>query len=146
MSRAVATCSKVVRQKKSSNAEGGFWGSPPSFFFKFWALLCAFLMVGPDFSRFGHNLLLEKIFLVTQETKCWTKLFSDSHDFFYFFSSACFFDIISSMSLQALERTFSTYPWWYFKESCFQKDIHLVFSITFRHPLRMQASSRFWLW
>ena len=40
---------------------------------------------GPDFSPFGHDLLLEKMLLVTQETECWTKLFSDSHIFFYFF-------------------------------------------------------------
>ena len=38
--------------------------------------------LGPDFSPFGHDLLLEKIFLVTRETECWTKLFSDSHNFF----------------------------------------------------------------
>ena len=41
--------------------------------------------LGPDFSTFGHNLLLEKLFLVTREAECWTKLFSDSHDFFIFF-------------------------------------------------------------
>ena len=41
--------------------------------------------LGPDYSPFGHDLLLEKIFFVTQETECWTKLFSDSHDFFTFF-------------------------------------------------------------
>ena len=58
--------------------------------------------------------------------------------FFYFFSTACFFDIISPMSPRDLESTFSTDTWWYFKELCFRKDIHLVFSIT-------QASSRFWL-
>ena len=40
--------------------------------------------LGQDFSPFGHNLLLEKIFLVTRETKCWTKLFSDGHNFFFF--------------------------------------------------------------
>ena len=39
--------------------------------------------LGPDFSRFGHDLLLEKKFFVTQETKCRIKLFSDSHDFFF---------------------------------------------------------------
>ena len=44
-----------------------------------------FMHLGPDFSPFGHDLLLEKIFLVTRETECWTKLFSDSHDFFTFF-------------------------------------------------------------
>ena len=91
--------------------------------------------LGPDFSPFGHILLLEKIFLVTRETECWTKLFSDSHDFFYFFfSTACFFDIISPMSPQILESTFSTDPWWSFKELCFRKDIYLVFSITCRTP------------
>ena len=91
---------------------------------------------GPDFLPFGHDLLLEKIFLVTQETQCWTKLFSDSHDFFTFFSTACFFDIISPMSLQVLESTLSTDPWWSFKQLCFRKDIHLVFSITRRTPIK----------
>ena len=43
-----------------------------------------------DFSPFGHNLMQEKIFLVTRETECWTKLFSDSHDFFTFFYSMFF--------------------------------------------------------
>ena len=90
------------------------------------------MYLGPDFSPFGHDLLLEKIFLVTRETKCWTKLFSDSHDFFLLFSTACFFDIILPMSPQVLESTFSTGPWWSFKELCFQKDIRLVFSITCR--------------
>ena len=51
--------------------------------------MCVFNRVlcnlGPNFSPFGHDLLLEKIFLVTQETECWTKLFSDSHDFFFTF-------------------------------------------------------------
>ena len=61
----------------------------------------------PDFSRFCHDLLLEKIFLVTRETECWTNLFSDSHDFFLIFSTARFFDIISSMSPQVLGSTFS---------------------------------------
>ena len=94
-----------------------------------------FMHLGPDFSPFGHNRLLEKIFLVTRENKCWTKLFSDSHDFFTY-STACFFDIISPMSPQVLESTFSTDPWWSFKELCFRKDIHLVFSITCRTPVK----------
>ena len=34
-----------------------------------------FMHLGPDFSPFGHDFLLEKIFLVTRETECWTKLF-----------------------------------------------------------------------
>ena len=56
--------------------------------------------------------------------------------FFYFFFTAFLFDIISSMSPQVLKGTFSTDPWWYFKESCFRKDIHLVFSITCRTPVK----------
>ena len=40
------------------------------------------------------------------------------------------------------ESTFSTDPWWSFKEFCFRKDIH---QLHVEHPLRMQASSRFWL-
>ena len=64
-----------------------------------------FMLLGPDFSPFGHDLLLEKIFLVTRETECSTKLFSDSHNCFYFFSTACFFNIISPMSPQVLEST-----------------------------------------
>ena len=59
--------------------------------------------LGPDFSRFGHkdiscrvrNRMLDKI------------VFRQSHDFFFdFFSSACFFDIISSMSPQVLAKYF----------------------------------------
>ena len=46
--------------------------------------------LGPDFSRFGHDLLLGKIFLVRRETECWTKLFSDSHDFFLLFFYSMF--------------------------------------------------------
>ena len=68
---------------------------------------------------FGHDLLLEKIFLVKPDTECCTKLFSDSYVFF--FSKACFFDIISSMSPEVLESTFSTDHWWYFEESWFLK-------------------------
>ena len=56
--------------------------------------------------------------------------------FFLLFSTACFFDIISPMSPQVLESTFSTDPWWSFKELCFRKDIHLVFSITCRTPVK----------
>ena len=44
-----------------------------------------FYAFGTRFQSFGQDLLLEKIFLVTRETECWTKLFSDSHDFFFTF-------------------------------------------------------------
>ena len=63
-------------------------------------------------------------------------VFRQSRFFFYFFSTACFFDIISPMSPQVLESTFSTDPWWSFKELCFQKDIHLVFPITCRTSVK----------
>ena len=49
-----------------------------------------FMHLGPDFSPFGHDLLLEKIFLVRRETECGTKLFSDSHNFFLFFFYSMF--------------------------------------------------------
>ena len=52
--------------------------------------------------------------------------------FFYFFSTACFFGVILPMSPPVLESTLSTDPWWSFKELCFRKNIHLVFSITCR--------------
>ena len=83
-----------------------------------------FMHLGPDSSPFGHDLLLEKIFLVTRETECWTKLFSDRHDFFTSFLQH-FFDIISTMFPQVLESTFSTDPCWSFKELCFRKVIHI---------------------
>ena len=60
------------------------------------------MRLGPDFSSFGHkdiscrarNRMLGKI------------VFRQSHAFFYFFSSACFFDIVSSMSPQVLAKLF----------------------------------------
>ena len=56
--------------------------------------------------------------------------------FFLLFSTAVFFDIISPLSPQVFESTFSTEPWWSFKELCFRKDIHLVFSIACRTPVK----------
>ena len=63
-----------------------------------------FMRLGPDFSRFGHkdiscrvrSRMLDKI------------VFRQSHGFlfFTFFSSTCFFDIISSMSPQVLAKYF----------------------------------------
>ena len=64
-------------------------GLPQVFFLNFGRFFVrfngVFMHLEQDFSPFGHDLLQEKIFLVTRETECWTKLFSDSHDFFYFF-------------------------------------------------------------
>ena len=63
-------------------------------------------------------------------------VFRQSRFYLLFFSTACFFDIISPMSQQVLESTFSTDPRWSFKELCFQKDILLVFSITCRTSVK----------
>ena len=101
--------------------------------------------LGPDFSPFGHDFLLEKIFLVTRETECWTKLCSDSHIFFYFFSTACFFDIISPMSPQVLESTLALILGGPSKSCVFEKIHTYSFQLHVEHPLRMQASSRFLL-
>ena len=76
-----------------------------------------------DVTRHARNRMLDKI------------VFRQSH-FFLLFSTACFFDIISPMSFQVLESTFSTDPWWSFKELYFRKDIHLVFSITCRASVK----------
>ena len=66
-------------------------GLPQVFFFNFGRFYVrfdgVFMHLEQDFSPFGHDLLQEKIFLVLRETECWTKLFSDSHDFFTFFYS-----------------------------------------------------------
>ena len=111
---------------------GGFRGSPSSFFFnfgRFYVRFNVFFMQSfwsksfarKDISCHARNRMLDKIVF--------------SHDFLLF-STACFFDIISPMSPQVLESTFSTDPWWSIKELCFRKDIHLVFSITRRTPVK----------
>ena len=46
----------------------GVWGPPPRKFLNFERFYVRFQLgfkrLGPNFSRFGHNLLLEKIYLV----------------------------------------------------------------------------------
>ena len=113
---------------------GGFRGLPHVLNFgRFYVhFKWGFMHLRPDFSLFGHNLLLEKIFLVMQIPNAGQNCFQTVTINFYFFSTACFFDIVLPMSPQVLESTFSTDPWWSFKEMCFRKDIHLVFSITCR--------------
>ena len=54
------------------------------------------MRLGPDFSRFGHDFLLEKIFLSCENQMLDKIVFRQSQLFFNFFSTACFFDIISS--------------------------------------------------
>ena len=60
------------------------------------------MRLGPDLSRFGHKDISCRV-----RNRIQDKLFSDSQVvFFTFFSSACFFDIISSMSPQTLAKYF----------------------------------------
>ena len=80
----------MVRQRKPSSTEGtrggraregdyspsrkgGVWGASLEIILS--ASICVFswgfMRLGQDFSRFGHNLLLEKIFLVVGEIECW---------------------------------------------------------------------------
>ena len=98
------------------------------------------MRLGPDFSRFGH-----KDFICRARKRMLDKIVSDSHMllFFYFF----FFSMFLLHYLIYVPAGFSKVPWWYFKESCFRKDMytHSLASFQLEHPLRMQASSRFWL-
>ena len=47
------------------------------------------MRLGPDFSRFGHNLLLEKIFLSLEKPNAGHNCFQQSHFFYlhFFFST-----------------------------------------------------------
>ena len=163
--RAVAAYLKVVRRRKRSSAEGtrggecergmipplvrGVWGASPEKFLNFERFYVRFngffMRLGPDFSRLCHkdiscrmrNRMLDKI------------LFKHSHVFFFF----TFFLQHVSLTLFHLcprrfkRSTFSTDPWWFFKESFSRKDMHTLSLASFQleHQLRMQASSRFWL-
>ena len=102
------------------------------------------MRLGPDFRRFGRkviscrvrNQMLDKI------------VFRQSHVFFFtIFSSAFFF---AGHYFIYVPAGFSKVllPWWYFKESCFRKDMYTLSLASFQpeHLLRMHASSRFWLW
>ena len=66
--------------------------------------------LGPDFSPLGHDLLLEKTFLSRKKPNAGQNCFQTLTIYFTFFSTACFLDIISPMSPQVLESTFSTDP------------------------------------
>ena len=135
----VIKCQRHERGDESPSQQGGLGGLPQVFFLNFGASMCVingvFMRLGPDFSRFGHDLLLEKIFLVMQETECWTKLFETVTFFLLFFYStflwhyfiyvpAGFGKYFYYWSLVVLQRV------------VFRKDIHLVFSITCRKPVK----------
>ena len=99
-----------------------------------------FMPLGPGFSHFGHDLLLERYFLSHEKPNAGQNCFQTVN---IFFSSACFFDIFFyPCPSRFWQSTFSTDLHWYFKESC---TLSLA-SFQLEHPLRMQASSRFWLW
>ena len=109
----------------------GVWGvspPPPEKKFEFWAFLCAFLMgfyaFRTRFQSFWSRSFARKEIFCHARNQMQDKIVFRQSRFLFF--TACFFDIISSMSPQGLESTFSTDSWWYFKESCFRKDIHLV--------------------
>ena len=101
------------------------------------------MRLGPDFSCFGHkdisccvrNLRLDKI------------VFRQSHVFLTFFLQHVSLTLFHLCPHRFKQSTFSTDPWWYFKKSCFPKDMHTLSLASFQleHPLRMQASSRFGL-
>ena len=94
----------------------------------------------PDFSRFGHNLLLENIFLVARENECWIKLFSDSHNFFYFLLQRVSLRLFHQCPRRFCQSTFSTDTWWYFKRVVFSEKYTLsLASFQLEHPFRMQA-------
>ena len=64
------------------------------------------MRLGPDFSRFGHNLLLEKSISCHMRNQMLDKIVFRQSQIILLFSSACFFDIISSMYPQVLAKYF----------------------------------------
>ena len=109
-----------------------------------------FMRLGPDFSLFGHKDISCRV-----RNRMLAHMFSDSHmffGFFCFFFSLVFLQRVTLTLLHLCPRRFkqstdSTDPWWYFKEPCFRKDMFTLSLASFQleHPLRIQASSRFWL-
>ena len=85
-----------------------------------------FLRVRPDFSRFGHkdiscrvkNRMLDKI------------VFRQSHVVVFLL---LFFQHVSLTLFHLCPRrfkqsTFTTDPWWYYKELCFRKDMYTLYT------------------
>ena len=115
MGRAVAAYLKVVRRRKPSSAADtrvgehermlfllsleGFGGLPREFYLILSASMCVFngffMRLGPDFSRFGHKDISCRVRKRMLDKNCFQTV---TCLFLPFFSSACFFDIISSMS------------------------------------------------
>ena len=91
-----------------------------------WSVEWSFYAFGTSFQSFWSRSFARKDISCHARNQMLDKIVFRQSRFFYLFSTACFFHIISSMSPQVLESTFSTDPWWYLKESSFRKDIHLV--------------------
>ena len=102
-----------------------------------------FMHLGQNISPFGHNLLLEKIFLVRRETECWTKLFSDSHDFFTFFLQHVLLTLFYLCPRRFWKVLLALILGGPSKSCVFEKIYTYSFQLHVEHPLRMQASSRF---
>ena len=131
MSNQITSSAEDTREGINPPFDRGFRGSPPSFFFYFW---CFKVRFNGDFYAFGTRFqsFWSQSF-ARKDISCHARnrmppgqnCFQTVTIFFYFFSTACFFDIISPMSPQILESTFSTNPWWSFKELCFRKSYTL---------------------
>ena len=69
--------------------EGGLGGLPQDFFLILCASMCIFngffMHLGPDFSPFGHNLLLERYFLSREKLNAGQNYFQTVTIFFTFF-------------------------------------------------------------
>ena len=86
-----------------------------------------FMRLGPYFSCFGHNHLLEKIFLgPLEKANAGQNRLQTVLIFFPFFLQHFSLTLFQLCPRRFWQSTFSTDPWWYFKELCFRKDIHLV--------------------
>ena len=94
----------------SLSHKGGLGGLPRDFFGILSASICVFNGVVCVWDRnlvvFGHNLLLEKIFYCRMRNQMLDKIVFRQSQVILLFSSACFFDIISSMYPQILAKYF----------------------------------------
>ena len=66
---------------------GGFWGTSPKIFLNFERFYVrfngVFMRLGPDFSRFGHDLLLERYFLSHEKPNTGQNCFQTVTIFFF---------------------------------------------------------------
>ena len=136
-----------IECRRHERGTGGL-GGLPTFFLILGASMCVFNGVfyafGTRFQSFWSGSFAREDISCHARNQMLDKIvFRQSRFFFTFFLQHVSLTLFHLCPRRFFESTFSTYPWWSFKELCFHKDIHLVFSITCRTPLRMQASSRF---